>query len=195
MEDFTDRIIDLVGPSRVPNRAPIDWDAVEAKVGTSLPRDYKRLLSEYNQLAWGIFWVFNPRDEGITFSNPLEATESTKRVIESLCETKRDEEILNDISDLRGKPLVSISPPLTFYPSVPGLLRWGKDANGGDYFWVVEGPADDWPIVYRTEAGEWWDEHAVSMSEYLYRLHTEGPLCDSCPEMDEGFPEFDEMSS
>ncbi|MEV2279160.1 hypothetical protein AB0I72_26625 [Nocardiopsis sp. NPDC049922] len=46
---------------------------------------------------------------------------------------------------------------------------------------MVDGPPDTWPVVSRTEAGEWWDEHAMSMNEYLYRMHTQGRLCRSCP--------------
>ncbi|WP_306365756.1 hypothetical protein [Nocardiopsis sp. CC223A] len=191
--DFVDRITSLVGPSRVFDKEPIDWGSVEEGVGIKLPKDYKRLLSRYFHFSWGEFFVFTPRGGTRGQSGPLEATADLEAIIRDRPLSEKAIKRINRIVDVDNRPLISVSPPLVFYPSVPGLLRWGMDANGWDYFWAVDGPAESWPVVSRSDRGEWWDEHSMTMSEYLYRLNVEGQICRGCPRPPLGRMVFDEM--
>ena len=44
--------------------------------------------------------------------------------------------------------------PYPIYPDQPGLLPWGNDENGNDYYWLTEGAPDTWRVLSDEVRGE-----------------------------------------
>jgi hypothetical protein len=57
--------------------------------------------------------------------------------------------------------------PYAIYPSVPGLLPWGNDENGNDYYWLTNGSPDVWSVVSDEGRGEGFREYGCTMTEFL----------------------------
>ncbi|WP_152521248.1 hypothetical protein [Nocardiopsis ganjiahuensis] len=169
------KIMELVGESSVPNKKPVSWGGVEKSLGLFLPEDYKSLVSEYFTFNLGPISLVSPRpgtpgDQGL-----LEATQESEEIFTDLYVENPAEIAEPHRQD--GSPLGGHFYVFNFYPKVPGLLKWGKDYNGSDFYWYVNGPPSEWTIVAQAREG-WWDEHKMSVSAYLYGLVSGEVECD-----------------
>ncbi|WP_435110274.1 hypothetical protein [Nocardiopsis synnemataformans] len=167
MTSFAREIIELAGPSLVSDKEKIDWKGVERRVGTMLPEDYKALNSEYFAVNLGPFSVGTPRRGAPGCADPLEATMEAEEIFKEVYLDEPEE--VSEAYKADGTPLGSRPEVPKFYPSVPGLLKWGMDQIGGQFYWYVDGPPELWTVVAQARDG-WWDEHDMSMSEYMYRV-------------------------
>jgi hypothetical protein len=115
-----------------PSTQPVDpgtpegWSAVEQKLGTSLPDDYKWLINTYGS---GDFCDL------LAIVNPFAATEAWN--------------LLSQVSPVLnhyrfGGPFNHTFP---CFPEEGGLLPVGSDTSGGDLFWLTRGRPCDWQLV------------------------------------------------
>jgi hypothetical protein len=117
-----------------PGSARIDWDGVEAWLGTSLPADYRMLADRFGSLFVGEWlWVHAPvRLEGYPpFDRELGGVRAGAR----------------DACAASG-----IDAPV-FHPKRGGLLPFGSGRGGEGLFWDTSSRSpDEWPVVVLAHA-------------------------------------------
>ena len=125
------------------------WRIVERKLGTELPTDYQEFVFAYGS---GLFAQF------YRVYNPFAASEFTALIpsIERVCAAVR--EIKRDWPQ---------QVPYRIHPDRPGLLPWGNDENGNDYYWLTEGSPDAWLVLSDEGRGEGFREYGRSMTAFL----------------------------
>src|SRR6266704_1970342 len=97
------------------------WQKVERELGTQLPSDYRDFVFTYGSGLFAQFYrIYNP----FAASEFTALNTSVQRVCAAERETKRD---------------WPDRVPYPIYPDQPGLLPWGNDENGNDYYWLTEG--------------------------------------------------------
>lgn len=144
-----DELVNLVRP---PDRAraEIDWESVEARIGTSLPSDYKALVEIYGPGTFGNFLhVFQPVTPFLT--------------IELTYQAQRQEEILNYLRD-QGREII---------PFTRGeLMPVARTDNGDTLYWVKcpLGSPDAWTITGNEARNTIWPEFAGSITGFLYAV-------------------------
>ncbi|MFI0775455.1 hypothetical protein [Streptomyces sp. NPDC021212] len=120
-------------PERPPAAVPVDWAAVEAWLGVSLPDDYKRLADARGPLDFGEYlWIHVPCAQGNSFDYG-----------DWLRETHREARI-------QARALPEPERP-DLHPAPGGLLAWGRTRGGDVLFWdtsVSEDP-NQWTVVVR----------------------------------------------
>jgi hypothetical protein len=122
---------------RVPGRRDVDWDVLEAALGTALPSDFRALAEAYPVLVV---------DDFLMVSAPAPGAEASWG---SAC---REDEILQDLYAMGDtKDYVP-------YPLPGGLISWAE-SNAGDVFYWRTGPTDPdaWPVVVRTDNADWFE--------------------------------------
>lgn len=128
------------------------WEAMEHTLGLVLPSDYRDFVFAYGSGLFARFYrVYNP----FAASEYIALLPSISRV----CEDER--EFRRDWPD---------TVPYPIYPEVAGLLPWGNDQNGNDYYWLTEGPPDEWRVLTNEVRGDGYCKHDCSMTEYLVRV-------------------------
>jgi hypothetical protein len=60
--------------------------------------------------------------------------------------------------------------PYPIYPDQPGLLPWGNDENGNDYYWFTEGAPNTWRVLSDEGRGEGFREYGCTMTEFLTKV-------------------------
>lgn len=128
------------------------WHEVERQLGVELPSDYRDFVFAYGS---GLFARF------YRVYNPFAASEWTALYssVQRVCGWQRDTK--------RQWPK---RVPYPIYPEQRGILPWGNDENGNDYFWVVDGPADTWSVVSDATRGEGFREYGCTMTEFLKKV-------------------------
>lgn len=126
---MSDRIAELVtvlgleapaGPVRV-----YDWDAVEARLGTRLPDDYKYLVSNYPDLeVWEFIWVIPPERDDPQHAYDLAAKHAA---------------FTRWMTDIMEDPHEPEDFPYPVYDGESGILCWGMTPNGDECAWYVSG--------------------------------------------------------
>ncbi|MGK5497752.1 SMI1/KNR4 family protein [Streptomyces sp. URMC 125] len=149
-------------PPAAPAPLPVDWAAVEGRLGLRLPADYKRLVSACGPLELGgRLWLHAPCERGERFEYG-----------DWLWETHRE----CRIASRRTPPY---QPP-PFHPEPGGLLAWGETRDGVRLFWDT-GAHDDpdrWPVVAhdRNAGGEEdpWRRWGTTLTETVAALLADG---------------------
>ncbi|WP_426361719.1 hypothetical protein [Streptomyces sp. E-08] len=59
-EDWVERLIGITGWILPPQRPDVDWAQIEARIGTRLPRDYKRMVETFGEGAFDAYLRLNP---------------------------------------------------------------------------------------------------------------------------------------
>ncbi|MGW1143588.1 hypothetical protein ACWD6I_00710 [Streptomyces sp. NPDC002454] len=139
---WAERLAIVVGlcPQPLPD---IDWPAVEAALGTALPRDYKEIADLFGDGTFDDYVLFtapNPSDGGIVLSAEVDAR----------------------YPDLW-------EPHHTVHPAPGGLLRWASSEYDLDFVWQTGAPdPDDWPVL----VGAWgeWERFDCGVGEFLLRM-------------------------
>jgi hypothetical protein len=125
------------------------WRKIEDKLGMKLPRDYRNFIFAYGSgLFAGLYRVYNPF-AALEYTNLL--TQGRR-----VCENNRESQ--------RSFPERF---PYPYYPIPSGLLPWGNDENGNDYFWLTEGPPSKWVVVQDNNRGEGIRVQPFSMTAFL----------------------------
>ncbi|HEY2082197.1 MAG TPA: hypothetical protein VGI88_05385, partial [Verrucomicrobiae bacterium] len=95
------------------------WREIESKIGLILPSDYKGFVFTYGTGLFARFYrIYNP----FSLSKFMALHPSIQRTCAGIGEIKR---------------AWPAQVPYAIYPSVPGLLPWGNDENGNDYYWLT----------------------------------------------------------
>jgi hypothetical protein len=128
------------------------WRKIEERLGTKLPRDYREFVFTYGSgLFAGFYRVYNP----FAASEYIGLLPQSKRV----CGINREAQ--------RSFPSRF---PYPYYPDPGGLLPWGNDENGNDYFWLIEGPPTKWVVVQDNNRGEGIRIQPYSMTGFLTEI-------------------------
>ncbi len=108
---------------------PEEWTAIEARIGFTLPTDYKDYIATYGYGRIGGFLVpLNPFfDAGGDFFARADSILATYRQLKA---------------DLDPTAI-----PYPLYPEDEGLFPWAYSFDGDAMFWRREGQPDDWPCV------------------------------------------------
>jgi hypothetical protein len=121
-----------ITPPELPLDADGNWRAAEVVAGSEFPPDFRGMIERYGSGAFfqGHLTVFNP------------LTVEGQALIKHTLDTYR--------------PFRDETYPLPYplHPERPGLLPWGRDDNGGGYFWLTKGKPDRWPVVYLAHGSE-----------------------------------------
>jgi len=125
------------------------WRELEDQLGTRLPRDYREFVFTYGTgLFAGLYRVYNP----FAASEYIALIPQSKRV----CDYNREAQLASPERF-----------PYPYYPKSGGLLPWGNDENGNDYFWLTEGPPSKWIVVQDENRGEGIRVQLYSMTGFL----------------------------
>jgi hypothetical protein len=131
-----------------------EWRAAEKRINLELPTDYRDFILAYGTGLFARFYgVYNPFSKNEYVNLEL----SLKRACDAQREIKA--QFPNEV-------------PYLIYPERPGLLPWGRDDNGNDYFWLTDGPPDSWKVVSCENRGEGFREYGRTMTEFLCEVLT-----------------------
>jgi hypothetical protein len=121
-----------------------DWAAVESRLGTHLPNDYKRLVETFgcDGLFDAFFHVFSP--EKLIWHTEVYAEDDLAPGEEH--------------------------PP---FPGPGGLIPWSSNEHQETFFWITEGPdPDGWP-VYAVDSLDQGSRFECTATEFLFRQMTD----------------------
>jgi len=153
-----------------------EWPAVEQKLGLALPTDYRDFILTYGTGQFANFYMaFNP----FSVSKWVNLHSSIERVWKAEREFKRE-----------WPQMV----PYAIFPDCPGLLPWGRDDNGNEYYWFTEGEPDSWQVISNEGRGEGYREYGRCMTDFLCEILTgqiEALAGDYPSEEDRVFQPFD----
>ncbi|MFG2919277.1 SMI1/KNR4 family protein [Kitasatospora sp. NPDC048298] len=123
---------------RLPAPESIDWQLVEAGLGTALPADYKLLCERYRPFVLGDFLGIGGPTPGHE-DRWLRGMREELETVGEWCEE-------TDLTD-----------PLHPYPTPGGLLPWAG-SNQGDFFLWTTGPAgpQEWTVTVASRSSAWW---------------------------------------
>jgi hypothetical protein len=158
----------LVRPPRKPLEAGnlTGWPAVEQKLGTPLPTDYRDFILTYGTGLFASFYLIY---------NPFSVCKwlNLHQQVERLCGEER--------AFKREFPEVV---PYRIFPERPGLLPWAGDENGNYYYWLTEGPPDSWMVISQEGRGEGFREYGRCMTDFFCDVFTGKieALCGEYPE-------------
>src|SRR5947209_15882365 len=127
-----EELIAIVPPPAQPIDAgtPVQWAAVEQKLGTRLPADFRAFIQHYGSGAFN-----DPGRLIISIRNPFAPN------FDQLARLDR-ERLLNAKRAVGNEEF-----PFEIFPSSPGLLQWGHDIDGWMLLWLTEGNPDRWPVL------------------------------------------------
>jgi hypothetical protein len=144
----------MISPPRTPAevKSTEDWKVVEAGLGLTLPSDYREFVFTYGSGLFAQFYrVYNP----FSASKYISLPQSITRVCDGLREFKRE---------------FPSQVPYPIHPESTGILPWGNDENGNDYYWLTRGGPDDWRVITDEVRGEGFREYDCTMTEFLERV-------------------------
>jgi len=144
----------LVAPPDTPSEVGTlsQWRDIERSLGVKLPTDYREFVFAYGSgLFAGFYRVYNP----FASSQHSALFSSVTRV----CKYNRESQ-----QKFPGRF------PFPYYPEKTGLLPWGNDENGNDYFWQTSGPPDAWHVVEDENRGNGIKSHAFTFTEFLISI-------------------------
>ncbi|MEU9309449.1 hypothetical protein [Streptomyces sp. NPDC048256] len=157
-----ERLVRLVAPPAEPVDASGDWAAVQDRIGSRLPADYRWLVETY---GWGEFCDF------LYLRTPFG--------------TNRHNGIERQVADLDSP--APPAPPAPSVPSVPSvrererhphpshpasdagpaeLLIWGTTMDADRLCWLTGGAPDEWPVVVWSSEGR-HETHHMGAAEFL----------------------------
>ncbi|MER5664590.1 SMI1/KNR4 family protein [Streptomyces mirabilis] len=140
------------------------WTASEQYLGVGLPSDYKAFLDLYGPGSIGGY---------LSLSRPLETDANEFDRLWSLEDWRR--------ARLRAPDLY----PYPFHPDPGGLISWGSDEQGSEYYFLANEPdPDEWRIVVSSECNSWF-ETAGTFCDFLVRCFDR---IDRPPFMDRTWP-------
>ncbi|TFE58251.1 SMI1/KNR4 family protein [Streptomyces sp. ICN441] len=149
---WADRLVMAVG--RRPLGLSVDWSAIEARMGTALPADYKEFCEIFGSGYFSDYLTVYDSVGGED-SRLADVYEGNWQIAEE---------------DEAGR--YYYAPYGLFRPnSQGGLLQWGTSVQGDEFAWLADSsmPPESWPVLARDDSQH--SQHfAMSMSEFVYRL-------------------------
>ena len=145
------RLIQLVPPPSIPSEVGTfeAWGQLESEIGVSLPPDYRDFVFAYGTgLFAGFYRIYNP----FASSQYMSLSKSIARI----CDQNRvSQQFFPDRF------------PYPYFPEPCGLIPWGNDENGNDYFWLAEGPTETWNVVQDENRGIGISKQPFTMTGFL----------------------------
>lgn len=161
------RLIELVPPPSSPFEIGThdQWRERESEIGVTLPRDYRDFIFTYGTgLFAGFYRIYNP----FASSQYMSLSQSITRVCEQ-----------NRVSQQSFPERF----PYPYFPELGGLIPWGNDENGNDYFWLADGASESWNVIQDANRGDGIAVQPFTMTGFLVSV-LEGktrPLADDYP--------------
>ncbi|MCX4823585.1 SMI1/KNR4 family protein [Streptomyces sp. NBC_01142] len=132
----------------------VDWAAVETRIGTALPGDYKRLVEVFGHGAF---------DGYLQFHVPNADFKSDDIVLHT--------EWLGEWATTHRSGLWE---PYEVYPVPGGLLEWAGSEQADQFYWLTEDPDPDrWPILVKEDIPDSWQRFDETTAEFVYRMLTD----------------------
>ncbi|MGW0733159.1 hypothetical protein [Streptomyces sp. NPDC002851] len=132
----------------------VDWAAVETRIGTALPSDYKRLAELFGHGAF----------DGYLHIHVPEAAFKSDDLV-------RHTEWLGQWAKAHRSGLWE---PYEVYPAPGGLLEWAGSEQADQFYWLTEDPDPDrWPILAKEDIPDSWQRFDGTTAEFIYRMLTD----------------------
>ena len=105
------------------------------KLGLKLPADYRKFIDTYGSGLFADFYMVY---------NPFASSELINLIVcvNRVCGYNRTSQTSNPSRF-----------PYPYFPEPNGLLPWGRDENGNDYFWLRKGSPATWQVVQDSNRG------------------------------------------
>ncbi|MER7891664.1 hypothetical protein ABTX15_17730 [Micromonospora sp. NPDC094482] len=130
---------------------------MEAELGVTLPGDFKELCRRF---VPGLFMAH------LDLLRPTTDHDSTSM----LRWWNSMRHWLGERDDSRAD---WYAPYELYEPGVrPGLIEWGHDSAGGQYYWLADRSVapERWPMVARHDPPHPWHRFDMPMTEFVYRM-------------------------
>jgi hypothetical protein len=160
MPTYVERLTTMVPPPKEPRDAgtPSAWSEVEAKLGLTLPDDYKQIVALYGTGQWQGFWfMLTPFTENRFLNLWLQSQTGDAGQTSKLDAERYIRDSLPDFGY-----------PHPIYPEPGGILPWASTDNGGNFFWLTKGPSDGWNTIYYADRSFEFQEYDLSCSRLLF---------------------------
>jgi len=138
---------DPVEPGR-----PDGWPAVEQRLGTPLPTDFKAFTERYGS---------GTVDDFLYLFNPFVAGEDGNLLVET-------DRVLAGYRQTRARFPDRL--PLPAFPEPGGVPPLGRTDNGDELYWVTEGDPDDWPVALLASRTALQELHRMPVTGFLAAL-------------------------
>ncbi|WP_407916697.1 hypothetical protein [Kitasatospora sp. NE20-6] len=133
---------------------PVDWAAAEARIGTALPSDYKRLAEVFGFGAFDGYLQLHLPGAGATS-----------------CDIVLHAEWLGEWAGAHSGELWK---PYEVYPAPGGLLQWAASETADQFYWLTEDPdPDKWPVLASDETRNSWQRFDGTTAEFVHRMLTD----------------------
>lgn len=153
----------------VPPPVPIEagrieeWDAIERRIGTILPKDYRDYIATFGTGYLSDFiWIFNPFAQ----KPSLNLIKQIPIRLGALAEIKQ--QFPNDV-------------PFALFPEHGGVLPCGATGNGDCLYWLTNGHPSEWPILINESRGPDWARFDTNLTEFLAKILNREVVCDIFP--------------
>ena len=149
-----DRLRQLLPPPADPVEPgrPDGWTAVERRLGTALPGDFKAFTERYGSGTVDAF---------LYLFNPFAASQDGNLVAEK-------DRVLAGYAQTRARfPDRLALPP---FPEPGGVLPLGRTDNGDELYWVTDGDPDRWPVALVESRAALQELHHMSVTGFLTAL-------------------------
>lgn len=153
---WAERVLAVTGWAEGGHQPPphtVDWTAIEERLETALPDDYKQIAEIFGCGAFdGYLRLYVPDAPMISF----DLVRSTELLAEFALDHSR------------------IYEPYTVYPATGGLLEWAGTEQGHKAFWLTEGhDPNRWPILTTDDAHDKWERFDGTTGEFVFRMLTD----------------------
>jgi hypothetical protein len=154
----------LAVPSNPLETTVKDWEAIEKKLGTVFPDDYKEFISCYGTGEIDEFlFVLNPvaNNKYVNLFSRIDTLKQSSAVSKQMFGT-------------------DYIPPL--FPESGGYLPFAYTANGDDLYWATGGNPDEWPVVvFETRSPE-KEQFNMTMASFLAGILSGNIRCGAFPD-------------
>lgn len=151
---WAERVVAVTGWTEGGHQPPpltVDWTAVQERLGTALPDDYRQLAEIF---GYGAF------DGYLRFHVPDAQSNSLVQGAEFLAEF--------------GQTHPDFLAPYPVHPAPGGLLQWADTQQGHTTYWLTEGgDPNRWPILTIDDAHDEWRRFDGTTGEFIFRMLTD----------------------
>ncbi|MFF3467116.1 hypothetical protein ACWCQN_30885 [Streptomyces sp. NPDC001984] len=155
---WVERVVAVTGWAGGGRVRTIDWAAVEDRLGTALPGDYKQLAEIFGDGAFDGFLSLYVPDAGVPGMDVVDHAEYLAR-----------------FASREGTRLWR---PYDIHPAPGGLLQWGTSVQADEFYWLTEGDDPEaWPLLAREDIPDSWCRFDGSAAEFVFRMLTERGHC------------------
>ncbi|MFE1412715.1 hypothetical protein ACFW6F_18175 [Streptomyces sp. NPDC058746] len=145
---WVDAVVSVTGWDTARTRT-VDWADVEARLGSPLPGDYKRLVEVFGYGAFDGFLTMRVPGARVPGEDIVPVPE-------------------------RVDPARGLWDPYEPYPVPGGLLEWAGSEQADRFFWLTEGPdPDQWPVLVTEDIPDAWVRFDGTAAEFVHRMLTD----------------------